>query len=85
MAGLDPAIHDLNSEDVDARHKTGHDGSTLFREMAGLSRSMVLPIAAFRPSNSALPERRTGGQHPLPAQETHLHLEETRCSADNSF
>jgi len=30
MAGLDPAIHDLNSEDVDARHKTGHDGSTLF-------------------------------------------------------
>jgi len=27
MAGLDPAIHDLvRREDVDARHKAGHDG-----------------------------------------------------------
>jgi len=30
MAGLDPAIHDLSPErvkqDVDARHKAGHDG-----------------------------------------------------------
>jgi hypothetical protein len=30
MAGLDPAIHDLLpmaiKEDVDARHKAGHDG-----------------------------------------------------------
>ena len=28
MAGLDPAIHDFlafDSEDVDARHKAGHD------------------------------------------------------------
>jgi hypothetical protein len=28
MAGLVPAIHDLLvSEDVDARHKAGHDGA----------------------------------------------------------
>jgi hypothetical protein len=27
MAGLDPAIHALTrKEDVDARHKAGHDG-----------------------------------------------------------
>jgi hypothetical protein len=25
MAGLVPAIHDLNKKDVDARHKAGHD------------------------------------------------------------
>jgi len=27
MAGLVPAIHALTKEDVDARHKAGHDGS----------------------------------------------------------
>jgi glycyl-tRNA synthetase beta chain len=28
MAGLVPAIHDLEEKDVDARHKAGHDGIT---------------------------------------------------------
>jgi hypothetical protein len=27
MAGLVPAIHELKKEDVDARHKGGHDES----------------------------------------------------------
>jgi len=34
MAGLVPAIHDLNTaakEGVDARHKVGHDGSRMAR------------------------------------------------------
>jgi hypothetical protein len=26
MAGLVPAIHGLHRQDVDARHKAGHDG-----------------------------------------------------------
>ena len=34
--------------------------------MAGISRSMVLPNTAFRPNNSALPERRNGGHDPCP-------------------
>jgi len=31
MAGLDPAIHVLatTKEDVDARHKAGHDGAKI--------------------------------------------------------
>jgi len=34
MAGLDPAIHvflrSMRKEDVDARHKAGHDGCIIF-------------------------------------------------------
>src|SRR5437764_1054562 len=39
--------------------------------MVGISRSVVLPNAAFRPNDSALPERRISGSSPAPLKKTH--------------
>ncbi len=52
MAGLDPAIHALPraSQDVDARHKAGHDGFGQHRAFNDPRHRSVSPLTRTSPS-----------------------------------